>query len=242
MFAALRRDIRTVLERDPAARSALEVLLCYPGVHALALHRIAHRLWHAGLTTLARAVSHAGRFLTVLPRGPVAAPPGFAWYDIGAIGGGHSADATFASSLQELDDLLDEVCTQHGKARGESIAAGFSQGGALAVAVGLRRSDRPHPAGVVAMSTYLPDVEGVEYDWEAAAGIPVLVQHGTNDPLMPVERGREREPESPAIASSLRRRLPSEQPRSSGSGDWRLRARRHLPLAGQERNGCDCIA
>jgi thioredoxin len=132
-----------------------------------------------------------GRFLTVLPRGPVAAPPGFAWYDIGAIGGGHSADATFASSLQELDDLLDEVCTQHGKARGESIAAGFSQGGALAVAVGLRRSDRPHPAGVVAMSTYLPDVEGVEYDWDAAAGIPVLVQHGTNDPLMPVERGRE---------------------------------------------------
>jgi serine O-acetyltransferase len=72
MFAALRRDIRTVLERDPAARSALEVLLCYPGVHALALHRIAHRLWHAGLTTLARAVSHAGRFLTGIEIHPAA--------------------------------------------------------------------------------------------------------------------------------------------------------------------------
>jgi len=72
MFAALRRDIRTVLERDPAARSALEVLLCYPGVHALALHRIAHRLWDAGLTTLARAVSHAGRFLTGIEIHPAA--------------------------------------------------------------------------------------------------------------------------------------------------------------------------
>jgi thioredoxin 1 len=57
------------------------------------------------------------------------------------------------------------------------------------VALGLRRSDRPSPAAVLAMSTYLPDVEGLEYDWEAAARIPVLVQHGTDDPLIPVERG-----------------------------------------------------
>ena len=61
MFGALRRDIRTVLERDPAARSAFEVLLFYPGVHALAFHRVAHRLWHAGFTTVARGVSHLGR-------------------------------------------------------------------------------------------------------------------------------------------------------------------------------------
>jgi serine O-acetyltransferase len=72
MFAALRRDIRTVLERDPAARSALEVLLCYPGVHALAFHRLAHRLWHARFTTLARAVSHVGRFLTGIEIHPAA--------------------------------------------------------------------------------------------------------------------------------------------------------------------------
>ena len=72
MFAALRRDIRTVLERDPAARSAVEVLLCYPGVHALAFHRLAHRLWHAGFTTLARATSHVGRFLTGIEIHPAA--------------------------------------------------------------------------------------------------------------------------------------------------------------------------
>jgi serine O-acetyltransferase len=72
MFSALRRDIRTVLERDPAVRSALEVLLCYPGVHALAFHRLAHRLWHAGFTTLARGVSHLSRFLTGIEIHPAA--------------------------------------------------------------------------------------------------------------------------------------------------------------------------
>jgi thioredoxin len=130
-----------------------------------------------------------GFFATVLPRGPVAAPPGFSWYDIGSVGAGHVSDATFDASLRELDDLLDESCAEHGMARAEAIVGGFSQGGGLAVALGLGRSDRPHPAAVLALSTYLPDVEGIEYDWDAAATIPVLVQHGTDDPLIPVERG-----------------------------------------------------
>ena len=57
MFDALRRDVRAVRERDPAARSALEVLLCYPGVHALAFHRPAHWLWNHGWLTTARLIS-----------------------------------------------------------------------------------------------------------------------------------------------------------------------------------------
>lgn len=72
MLASLRRDVRTVLERDPAARSALEVLLCYPGVHALAFHRVAHRLWRAGWTTLARWLSHVSRFVTGIEIHPAA--------------------------------------------------------------------------------------------------------------------------------------------------------------------------
>ena len=130
-----------------------------------------------------------GNFLTVLPRGPVAAPPGFAWYDIGGVTAGHSTDPTFLASLQELDDLLDAVCAEHGLNRGDAVVAGFSQGGALAVALGLGASERAHPAAVLAMSSYLPDVEGLAFDWEAARDIPVLVQHGTEDPLIPVEHG-----------------------------------------------------
>ena len=64
LFKRLREDIATVLEKDPAARSTLEVLLCYPGVHAQFLHRIAHRFWRAGFKTLARWISHWGRFLS----------------------------------------------------------------------------------------------------------------------------------------------------------------------------------
>jgi serine O-acetyltransferase len=72
MFDRLRDDIRTVMQRDPAARSSWEVILCYPGVHALAFHRLAHRLWHARWTTSARWVSHLSRFLTGIEIHPAA--------------------------------------------------------------------------------------------------------------------------------------------------------------------------
>ena len=64
MFSHLREDIASVVERDPAARSAWEVLTCYPGVHALLLHRLAHGCWRHGLYWLARFISQAGRWLT----------------------------------------------------------------------------------------------------------------------------------------------------------------------------------
>jgi serine O-acetyltransferase len=72
MFDALRRDVQTVFERDPALRSRLEALLCYPGVHALVFHRVAHRLWGAGWVATARVVSHMSRFLTGIEIHPAA--------------------------------------------------------------------------------------------------------------------------------------------------------------------------
>jgi serine O-acetyltransferase len=68
----MRRDIQAVRERDPAARSTLEVLLCYPGVHALAFHRIAHAIWRRGWTIPARFLSHMSRFLTGIEIHPAA--------------------------------------------------------------------------------------------------------------------------------------------------------------------------
>lgn len=64
MFARLREDIRCVFERDPAARSTWEVLTCYPGFHALTLHRLSHGLWRMRLRWMARALSHLTRMLT----------------------------------------------------------------------------------------------------------------------------------------------------------------------------------
>src|SRR5574343_1512536 len=64
IFKSLREDIRSIFDRDPAARSTLEIVTCYPGVHAMLFHRVAHRLWAWHFYWLARFVSHISRFLT----------------------------------------------------------------------------------------------------------------------------------------------------------------------------------
>ncbi len=64
MFRNTREDIRCVFDRDPAARSVWEVMTCYPGFHALQLHRLAHGLWQAGFQWAGRFVSHLSRFFT----------------------------------------------------------------------------------------------------------------------------------------------------------------------------------
>ncbi len=64
MFSRLRSDIQCILDRDPAARTTWEVLTCYPGLHAVVLHRLAHGCWIHGLKWLGRFISHIARFLT----------------------------------------------------------------------------------------------------------------------------------------------------------------------------------
>ena len=64
MFKRVKEDIKAVFAKDPAAKSALEVIFCYPGLHALWLHRIAHWFWNHKLLFFARSLSHINRFLT----------------------------------------------------------------------------------------------------------------------------------------------------------------------------------
>lgn len=64
MFSRLRSDIQCILDRDPAARTTWEVVTCYPGLHAVVLHRVAHWCWLNGLKWLGRFISHLGRFFT----------------------------------------------------------------------------------------------------------------------------------------------------------------------------------
>lgn len=64
MFDALREDIRSIFDRDPAARTSWEVLTCYPGLHAVLFHRLAHWLWTHHFYWLGRLISHCARFLT----------------------------------------------------------------------------------------------------------------------------------------------------------------------------------
>ena len=64
MFRSIREQVDTIFREDPAAKSVLEIVLCYPGFHAILLHRLAHRLYHAGVPLLPRFISQIGRFLT----------------------------------------------------------------------------------------------------------------------------------------------------------------------------------
>jgi serine O-acetyltransferase len=64
MFDSLRSDIQCILDRDPAARSTWEVVTCYPGLHALMMHRMGHWFWTHGLRWLGRFTSHVSRWLT----------------------------------------------------------------------------------------------------------------------------------------------------------------------------------
>ncbi|MBI1896425.1 MAG: serine O-acetyltransferase [Acidobacteria bacterium] len=64
MFRAVREQIETIFREDPAAKSVLEIVLCYPGFHAILLHRLAHRLYRWGLPIVPRLLSQFGRFFT----------------------------------------------------------------------------------------------------------------------------------------------------------------------------------
>lgn len=64
MLKQLKEDIKTIFERDPAAKSYLEVILCYPGLHAVICHRIAHSLYRKKIYVLARLISQISRFFT----------------------------------------------------------------------------------------------------------------------------------------------------------------------------------
>jgi serine O-acetyltransferase len=83
MFSRLRSDIQCILDRDPAARTAWEVLTCYPGLHALVLHRRAHWCWNHGFKWLGRFISHISRWLTGIEIHPGAQIGGRVFFDHG---------------------------------------------------------------------------------------------------------------------------------------------------------------
>jgi len=128
-----------------------------------------------------------GELAVVLPRGPYAVQgsAGFSWY---GLFGGDETEGTYATSLAELDDLLDEQSAALGFERSESIVGGFSQGAGLALGLALQRSERPRPKAALAMS---PAIDTAAFDLDPHDAPPVLVQHGTNDPLIPVQRSRD---------------------------------------------------
>ena len=103
MLARIREDIACVFDRDPAARTTWEVVTCYPGFHALLIHRLAHRLWRMKLRWLARFASHWSRFL-----------PGIEIHPGAKIGRRAFIDHGMGVVIGETAELGDDCTLYHG--------------------------------------------------------------------------------------------------------------------------------
>ncbi len=103
MFSTLKEDIKVVFDRDPAARSVLEVCFCYPGFHAILLHRLAHAFWQRKFYFLGRLTSHFARFLTGIEIHPGA-----------KIGKGFFIDHGMGVVIGETAEVGDNCTLYHG--------------------------------------------------------------------------------------------------------------------------------
>lgn len=125
------------------------------------------------------------RLLGIAPGGPLALPPGGRhWYRLGGIP--TPEPETFRSSVALLGELLESLPVDAGR----TLLGGFSQGAVMSWAMALGPG-RPRPAGVIALSGFLPRVDGWAPSLGALDGLPVAIAHGTLDPVIPVAFGRE---------------------------------------------------
>lgn len=135
------------------------------------------------LHPLLDALDPERRLLGITPRGPLALPPGGAhWYRLGGIP--TPEPETFWPSFEALSELLDGL-TQ------PLVLGGFSQGTVMSWALGLGRGPAKRPAAIVALSGFMPRVEGLELDLSGLDGFPVAIAHGSLDPVIPVDFSRE---------------------------------------------------
>jgi phospholipase/carboxylesterase len=119
------------------------------------------------------------------PRGPFTLPPGgYHWYGP-VVRVGVPNKETFEQSFALLSEWLDATVDLD-----RTVLGGFSQGSVMAYALGLG-AGRPAPAGVLAMSGFIPVVEGFELDLEGRRGLPVAIAHGTHDPVITVQFGHD---------------------------------------------------
>lgn len=129
------------------------------------------------------------RLLGVTARGPLSLPPGGAhWYAVRRIG--YPDPDTFRPAYARLCGWVDAVLAEHDVAPGRTIIGGFSQGTVMSYAVSLGVA-RPRPAGVIALSGFMPTVDGFELDLAQARGLLVAIGHGVLDPVIGVEFGRD---------------------------------------------------
>ncbi len=135
-----------------------------------------------------------GSVLVIAPQGPIRTPIGagaygYGWFPITGGAGPLDRDS-FDAARRSLEEFLGAAATRYPVDPARSFALGFSQGGVMAYDLALRHPERF--AGLVALSSWLPAELGRSYlAMPAHARLPTLIQHGSQDPMIPVERARE---------------------------------------------------
>ena len=196
MFRALKEDIRTVFTKDPAARSMLEVLLCYPGLHALWAHRAAHYLWRHKLHLPARLISHANRFFTGIEIHPGASIGRRCFID-------HGAGVVIGETSEIGDDVLLYQgvvlggTTLEKKKRHPTLGNGVEMGsGAIALGPITIGDGARIGSGSVVIKSVPPGVTVV--------GIPGRVVTKREKPAMDLEHGKLPDPVAEALRLVLK--------------------------------------
>jgi serine O-acetyltransferase len=201
VFSTIREQIDTVFRRDPAARSVLEIVLCYPGFHAMLLHRAAHRLYGAGWFTLARVVSQFSRTVTGIEIHPGATIGRRCFID-------HGMGVVIGETSEIGDDVLlyqgvtlGGTGKEHGK-RHPTIGNGVVIGTGAKILGNIRIGDFVKVGAGSVVVRPVPD-------YATVVGVPGRVVgrvgDGVGSALDPLEHGSLPDPEGQAIDELSRR-------------------------------------
>jgi phospholipase/carboxylesterase len=140
------------------------------------------------LFPLIDALDPDGRLLGATPRGPLSLPPGGAhWYAVREIG--YPDPDTFLATFERAAGWLESFQAETGIAPERTVLGGFSQGAVMTYALGLA-TGRPRPAALIALSGFMPTVEGFSLDLDGQPKPPVAIGHGILDRVISVDWGR----------------------------------------------------
>ncbi len=140
------------------------------------------------LIPLLEALDPERRLLGVFPRGPLKLAPGGAhWYVVKQVG--FPDDESFQVGFNHIAQFVDGLADEFGVPLERTVLGGFSQGAVMSYAVGLGYG-RPSPAGILAISGFIPTVDELTLDLSNREGLPVAIRHGSFDPVIGVEFGR----------------------------------------------------